>query len=369
MPASSRLLRILAVVLLMAAAVAVRAAGAPAQSGGSPSAKRLAEIRAVLADARASVDEVAEAERRSKAALAEAEAASRRATAELRNATAQRVAAQEQAAAAAAGLARARASVAERARTLYISGGTGELAMVTSADDPDQLLDRMMRAEQQARAENEVMPELATAEELATGATERLAADEARAAAAARAATARAGELRAVARVRTEAKRKLAAKIADFQRQEREVQADSKRVEQLLQARGGPAEPLGPPSAAGLRAPVSCPRTSGFGYRWGRMHEGIDFGCPSGTPVAAAAAGTVVSAGWSNGYGNLVLVDHGSIVTAYAHNSRFTVGAGDRVAAGQTIALSGSTGRSTGPHVHFEVRVGGVARNPSAYLP
>jgi murein DD-endopeptidase MepM/ murein hydrolase activator NlpD len=125
----------------------------------------------------------------------------------------------------------------------------------------------------------------------------------------------------------------------------------------------------GEPSAAGFIWPVQGVLTSGFGWRWGRMHEGIDLAVPVGTPVVAAAAGTVIVAGWFGGYGNLVVVDHGNgFATAYGHNTSVTVGVGQLVAQGQLISYSGSTGHSTGPHVHFEVRVNGTAVDPLGYL-
>ena len=103
--------------------------------------------------------------------------------------------------------------------------------------------------------------------------------------------------------------------------------------------------------------------------RWGRMHEGIDIGCAYGTPNRAAAAGTVIYAGWLGGYGNLVVVDHGNgLSTAYAHASSILVGVGQSVSQGETVSLVGSTGNSSGPHLHFEVRVNGVAVDPLFYL-
>jgi murein DD-endopeptidase MepM/ murein hydrolase activator NlpD len=112
--------------------------------------------------------------------------------------------------------------------------------------------------------------------------------------------------------------------------------------------------------------------TSGYGYRWGRMHRGIDIAAPVGTPIFAAATGVVISAGWnSGGYGYMVKIQHpdGS-VTLYAHNNRIVVREGQTVAQGQQIAEMGSTGYSTGPHSHFEVhRPGQGAVNPTAYLP
>ena len=127
--------------------------------------------------------------------------------------------------------------------------------------------------------------------------------------------------------------------------------------------------PTGPASAAGLVWPVHGVLTSYFGWRWGRMHEGIDLSVGNGTPVVAAASGTVIVAGWMGGYGNLVVIDHhNGLATAYGHNSTVTVGSGQSVAQGQMIAYSGNTGYSTGPHVHFEVRVNGTPVDPLGYL-
>ena len=112
--------------------------------------------------------------------------------------------------------------------------------------------------------------------------------------------------------------------------------------------------------------------TSGYGWRWGRMHRGIDVAGPVGTPIVSAAPGVVERAGWnSGGYGNLVEVRHADgSMTRYAHNSRIIVRAGQQVAQGQHIADMGSTGYSTGPHLHFEVHVPSRGTvNPMAMLP
>jgi murein DD-endopeptidase MepM/ murein hydrolase activator NlpD len=122
------------------------------------------------------------------------------------------------------------------------------------------------------------------------------------------------------------------------------------------------------PSASGFVWPVSGAVVSPFGWRWGRMHEGIDIGAGYGAPIVAAAAGTVIYAGWMGGYGNLIIVDHGGgIATAYAHQSSFAVGGGT-VAQGQTLGYVGCTGHCYGPHLHFEVRVNGSAVDPLGYL-
>ena len=116
--------------------------------------------------------------------------------------------------------------------------------------------------------------------------------------------------------------------------------------------------------------------TSGFGWRIhpitrrNELHQGIDIAASSGTTVVAAAAGKVTFSGWNGGYGNLVTIDHGGgIVTRYAHLSKRSVAKGDSISAGQAIGLVGSTGFSTGPHLHFEVRVDGEAVNPRSHLP
>jgi murein DD-endopeptidase MepM/ murein hydrolase activator NlpD len=122
------------------------------------------------------------------------------------------------------------------------------------------------------------------------------------------------------------------------------------------------------PSASGLIWPVNGPVVSPFGWRWGRMHEGIDIGAGYGTPIVAAASGTVIYAGWMGGYGNLIIIDHGGgLATAYGHQSSFAVGGGP-VSQGQVIGYVGCTGHCFGPHVHFEVRVNGSPVDPLGYL-
>jgi murein DD-endopeptidase MepM/ murein hydrolase activator NlpD len=104
-----------------------------------------------------------------------------------------------------------------------------------------------------------------------------------------------------------------------------------------------------------------------FGYR--QLHSGIDIAASTGTPIRAAGDGVVYSAGWKGSYGNAVIIDHGSgIMTLYGHNSSFAVSSGQSVKRGQVIAYAGSTGNSTGPHCHFEVRVNGTPQNPRGWL-
>ncbi|MFT6531474.1 MAG: murein DD-endopeptidase MepM/ murein hydrolase activator NlpD [Limimaricola cinnabarinus] len=109
--------------------------------------------------------------------------------------------------------------------------------------------------------------------------------------------------------------------------------------------------------------------TSGFGQRWGRLHAGTDFAAPIGTPVYSTADGVVVSAGWASGYGRLIKIQHEfGIETRYAHLNKIGVKVGQRVSRGERIGDMGNSGRSTGPHLHYEVRVGGTPVNPMTYI-
>lgn len=109
--------------------------------------------------------------------------------------------------------------------------------------------------------------------------------------------------------------------------------------------------------------------SSGFGSRWGRAHEGVDWSCSVGTTVFASCKGTVVYAGWQNGYGNTIIISHGDgLKTRYAHLSSILVSNGQSVEQGTTIGKSGNTGNSTGPHLHFEILLDGEPVNPLNYL-
>ena len=121
--------------------------------------------------------------------------------------------------------------------------------------------------------------------------------------------------------------------------------------------------------SSGCIWPARGTATSEFGYRWGRLHAGIDIANSIGTPIWASKSGTVIFAGQQSGYGNVVIIDHGGgFTTLYGHMSRLGTSQGARVSQGQTIGAMGNTGHSTGPHVHFETRYGGTPRNPRGCL-
>ena len=143
--------------------------------------------------------------------------------------------------------------------------------------------------------------------------------------------------------------------------------AEDARVRGQLAAAQGAGDTT--PSSSGLIWPVNGPVTSPFGYRWGRLHAGIDIGVPYGTPIHAAGAGTVVLAGWTGGYGNYTCIDHGGgMATCYGHQSSYAVSSGAQVSQGQVIGYVGNTGHSFGAHLHFEVRINGNPVDPLGYL-
>jgi murein DD-endopeptidase MepM/ murein hydrolase activator NlpD len=160
------------------------------------------------------------------------------------------------------------------------------------------------------------------------------------------------------------------AAIDDMEAQSRSIQDRLAAIADRQRAR-----PSSRGSSGGMQWPVNGPITSSFGYRthpvlgYRRLHAGTDFGAGTGSPIVAAAAGTVISAGWTGGYGNATIISHGNgLATLYAHQSRLAAWSGSRVAKGQVIGYVGSTGMSTGPHLHFEVRRHGVPVDAVGFL-
>ncbi len=166
--------------------------------------------------------------------------------------------------------------------------------------------------------------------------------------------------------------RKIAAcnkKVVKLKQQEQIAADDEQELAAALAAQGQIAVPRSV-SAGGWTWPTSGTVTSGFGYRWGRLHAGIDIGASSGTAIHAAKGGVVSYAGTMGGYGNIIVVDHGGgMTTRYAHQSQLGAGVGQTVNAGDRIGSVGSTGNSTGPHLHFEVRINDQPQDPMGYLP
>jgi murein DD-endopeptidase MepM/ murein hydrolase activator NlpD len=174
------------------------------------------------------------------------------------------------------------------------------------------------------------------------------------------------------------ARQKQHASLMQVRKQQDDLEGDlsdiSQKIAEQLSAGTG-ALPAGPIQAGGhgLIWPVNGPITSGYGPRnigsGYEFHPGIDIGVPTGTPIRAAAAGTVTIAGPEGGYGNYTCIDHGGgLSTCYGHQERFLVSTGQQVAQGQIIGLSDCTGYCLGPHLHFEVRINGQTTDPLGYL-
>ena len=272
-----------------------------------------------------------------------------------------------------------------RVRTAYIDEPPDLLAFLVSASSFDDLIDNVEFLERIGAQDRRVARQveraktLAEAERRATIGTRKLQA------AAVSVIAARTDEAR-VARDRLAADRDRLSTVEtvkqsalastretreDYLHEVEGLAAESASLAAQIKAaqEGAGSSGNGQPSAAGLIWPCDGVVVSGFGMRWGRMHEGIDINCPYGAPNRAAAAGTVIYAGWLGGYGNLVVVDHGNgLSTAYAHASAILVSVGQTVSQGETVSLVGATGHVTGPHLHFEVRINGVAVDPLLYL-
>jgi murein DD-endopeptidase MepM/ murein hydrolase activator NlpD len=272
-----------------------------------------------------------------------------------------------------------------RVRTAYMDEPPDMLSFLVSASSFDDLvdnvdfLDRIGRQDQRVATDVDRARRNAAAERAATIRTRRLQAaavsvigartDDARAARDRLAADR--DRLLTVESIKQSALADTRETRAEYVGEVESLAAESAALTARIRAAqaGAGSTGTGQPSGAGLVWPCEGVVVSGFGVRWGRMHEGIDIACAYGAPVHAAAAGTVIYAGWMQGYGNLVVLDHGNgISTAYAHASAILVSVGLSVGQGDEVSLVGATGHATGPHLHFEVRVNGVAVDPLSYL-
>jgi len=272
-----------------------------------------------------------------------------------------------------------------RVRTAYMDEPPDMLSFLVSASSFDDLvdnvdfLDRIGRQDQRVAADVDRVRRNAAAERAATIRTRRMQAAAVSVigahADAARAARDRLAadrdRLVTVESIKQSALADTRETRAEYVGEVESLAAESAALAARIRAAqaGAGSTGTGQPSAAGFVWPCEGVVVSGFGVRWGRMHEGIDIACAYGAPVHAAAAGTVIYAGWMQGYGNLVVLDHGNgISTAYAHASAILVSVGQSVGQGEEVSLVGATGHATGPHLHFEVRVNGVAVDPLLYL-
>ncbi|HEX4979742.1 MAG TPA: peptidoglycan DD-metalloendopeptidase family protein [Acidimicrobiales bacterium] len=268
------------------------------------------------------------------------------------------------------------AEVVNRAVDAYINPQSQTLAELTDAKDLGEASRRAAMLRQVANSDRDAIDQLrATREDLDLA---KARADEQREIAAKRRedVTRRLDAVASNLAEKARLERALDQRIAAIRAETTALSAEEGRIAALIAAearaaRASRSTGSGPTSVsgAGLIWPVRGTVTSEYGTRWGRLHAGIDIAAPAGTPIRAAKGGTVISAGSMSGYGNCVIVDHGGgFTTLYAHMSRIATSDGASVSQGQVIGAVGSTGSSTGNHLHFETRVNGNPQNPRRYL-
>jgi peptidoglycan DL-endopeptidase CwlO len=282
-------------------------------------------------------------------------------------------------------LAEAKVALAGRLVELYKADKPDVVTVVLEADGFADLLERTEFMQRVSAQDARIVDRVREAKAQATATAKRLDRLEARAEEVAAAIEA---QVEQVVQVKTElvgrrdsyasVRAEKAGMLADTRASRAELEGHVRALEReqaavLAQLRGssgggGVAGPVRQGSGT-LIWPANGPVSSGFGMRWGRLHAGIDIPLPVGTGLRAAAAGRVVIAGWTGGYGNYTCIQHsGSLSTCYGHQSSIGVSVGQSVSQGQVIGASGNTGNSTGPHVHFEVRINGSPVDPLGYL-
>jgi len=350
-----------------------------AQAGRDGNDQRRQDVERELGLARASNAAVEAETTRLDAAVSRQQAAAAAAQQAEAAATAQAEAAARRLAEIEARAAGTRAELARRAVAAYVHPrASAELSVLAESSSLAEAAQRRtLMAVIQGRT-GDVIGELRAVREDQAVATEEL--DQARRSATERAGAEAESAARLVAEQRAQraAHDELARRIAGLQAESDALAQAAATLEARIRQRSAAPQPSAGPAqarpasggASGFVWPVGGVLTSPYGPRWGSFHAGIDIGAPGGTPIVAAAAGGVISAGWLGAYGNLVVIDHGGgVATAYAHQSRIAVADGQRVGRGEVVGYVGSTGVSTGDHLHFEVRVGGSTRDPVGYLP
>jgi murein DD-endopeptidase MepM/ murein hydrolase activator NlpD len=282
-------------------------------------------------------------------------------------------------------LKRALVSLRDRLVAMYETGTPDVLSVIVGADGYDDLIDRteylnrirgndeaiIGRVRELRDQVKRTVTRLRTVKDRIEAARDAIAAEE-QALATARSAV----QNRQAALVDARATR--VAALKKIEKTEEDLDGDVAAIQAELAAQLGAAAsaplPAGPIryGSGQFIWPVNGPVVSTFGMRWGRMHEGIDIAVPAGTPIRAAASGSVVllqSEAESGGYGNFTCLDHGGgLQTCYAHQSSFAVSSGQSVSQGDVIGYVGCTGHCFGDHLHFEVRIGGAPTDPLGYL-
>lgn len=271
-------------------------------------------------------------------------------------------------------LSRHRSLLAERLRQLYKHPPSDYMAFILDARDIEDAAIRTYAFQRILRYDEDVITQMLQAKRELEIQEEKLRQQQLRLASLRKAIAEQTRELRAAEAEQAELLRRVQNERETYERWLREWEEESREIAALLKrlqsAQKRRPRPI-PVWTGPFIRPVDGPIVSGFGYRFHpifkrvKFHYGVDISAPSGTPIRAVADGVVVFSGWRRAYGNTVILDHGNgLATLYAHCSRLLVSEGEVVKQGQVIGLVGSTGLSTGPHLHFEVRRYGKPINP-----
>ena len=384
--------RLASLPLVLALVVGLAAPAGAASTKTSAARKRQAEVRAAKAKAAAQLNGLKASDEQLEAAVAALATQVRAQNAKVASAqqavhVAEAAVKQAEAkiAATEAEMTSLQGAVVDRAVAAYVRPQQAALSGISDAKNLEDASRRASMLRQVANSDRDILDQLrATREDLGIEQEKAAAAKEVaaqRRAAANQQLSAYKANLAEKARLEAALDRRIKAVTGEIEAHSREdaaIQAllNSEAARAAAAARAsrnaaaGASDSGGRISGAGMVWPASGPVTSGFGTRWGRLHAGIDIGAGTGAPIRAAKAGTVIFSGVQGGYGNVVIIEHGGgLTTLYAHMSRRGVSDGAEVGTGDYIGAVGSTGQSTGPHLHFETRVGGSPQNPRRYLP
>ena len=374
--------RALVVFLVMALATPAFADPTPEEKRAAAQAKK-AQAAAQLDTLKANDAELEAAVRALDAGVAIEAANTDAAQQALRAAERSLTTAQARLAATEAKMAELRAKVSEAAVRAYVHPGGDTLLEIVRSKDLGEASRRQALLAHVVSSDRDIVDQMRAARQDEQMEKENLAEAASVAAERKKAAAEKLAGLEKVRNDQVKLKNALDARIEQVTSEVAALSREEATLSALIRARQAPPE--APSSAApaaaanaaparvggsGVAWPTNGSVTSGFGYRWGSLHAGIDIANGVGTPIRAAKGGTVILAGWNGGYGNCIVIDHGGgFSTLYGHMTRLRASDGQRVSQGDLIGDMGSTGNSTGSHLHFETRVNGSPQDPTRYLP
>ncbi|MDX1619985.1 MAG: peptidoglycan DD-metalloendopeptidase family protein [Nitriliruptorales bacterium] len=263
-----------------------------------------------------------------------------------------------------------RAVLDRRAAQLYKGGGQHPLESVLTASDLGAALERSAYLRALSASDRAALEEFAASQVAVAVQQERFAVELDQLEEIEAEQRELLAQVEALTASKTLAAAAAAERVRTLESQKDDLEEDAAALEDLISRTRVTAPRTVAPSPGGYQWPRCDNVTSEYGYRWGRLHAGLDIDGDHGSPIFAAKGGVVIFAGWQGGYGKLTLIDHGDgVVTAYAHQTSQYVSQGQSVGRGEQIGTVGTTGSSTGSHLHFETRVHGGAVNPRRFLP